>query len=80
MDSTRNIFLTKASDASNFECCQYWHVKLRPHNKRQSPLRRNETNFELSGRHKQCVKSLFGATSPHYNQVSGLEFTNVKDR
>ena len=29
---------------------------------------------------KKYVKSVFGATSPQFKQVSGLEFTNVKDR
>jgi hypothetical protein len=29
---------------------------------------------------KKYVKSIFGATSPQFKQVSGLEFTNVKDR
>ena len=29
---------------------------------------------------KKYVKSVFGATSPQFKQVSGIEFTNVKDR
>jgi len=29
---------------------------------------------------KKYVKSVFGASSPQFKQVSGLEFTNVKDR
>ncbi|MEQ1554664.1 MAG: hypothetical protein ABL929_10820 [Ferruginibacter sp.] len=29
---------------------------------------------------KKYVKSVFGATSPQFKQVSGLEFSNVKDR
>lgn len=29
---------------------------------------------------KKYVKSVFGATSPQYKQVSSLEFTNVKER
>ena len=29
---------------------------------------------------KKYVKSVFGATSPQFKQLSGLEFTNVKDR
>jgi len=29
---------------------------------------------------KKYVKSVFGATSPQFKQVSGLEFANVKDR
>ncbi len=29
---------------------------------------------------KKYVKSVFGATSPQFKQISGLEFTNVKDR
>lgn len=29
---------------------------------------------------KKYIKSVFGATSPQFKQVSGLEFANVKDR
>jgi hypothetical protein len=29
---------------------------------------------------KKYVKSVFGASSPQFKQVSGLEFSNVKDR
>jgi hypothetical protein len=29
---------------------------------------------------KKYVKSVFGATSPQFKQVSGLEFSNIKDR
>lgn len=29
---------------------------------------------------KKYVKSVFGATSPQFKQVSGLEFTNIKDK
>ncbi len=29
---------------------------------------------------KKYVKSVFGASSPQFKQISGLEFTNVKDR
>jgi len=29
---------------------------------------------------KKYVKSIFGTTSPQFEQVSELEFTNVKDR
>ena len=29
---------------------------------------------------KKYVKSVFGASSPQFKQVSGLEFSNIKDR
>ena len=35
-----------------------------------------QTAFEV----KKYVKSVFGASSPQFKQVSGLEFLNVKDR
>ena len=33
---------------------------------------------DLAGDVKSYVKSVFGATSPQYKQVSGLKFTKVK--